>query len=125
MRIRTQLLVLMIVLTGFISTANAATINFSIDSWDVAYGPSYVVYINLYELDEDGNGNGERAQLIFYRNNLPTNRVSYNSRFNLTTVRYSIEEFSNVYEMLKRTKIKSFHFSNDSGTNNAYVYIQH
>jgi hypothetical protein len=120
MRIRTKLYAMAILLTGFISSANATTINFSIDNWNVGYGPFDTVYINLNEVDGRGH-----ATLLFHRDRLPEDLVDYVSRSNLPKVHYSIEEFSNVLELLNTSKIKSFHFSDDSGINHAALLVQH
>ena len=120
MKIRTKLVAITILLTVLISSATATTINFSINNWNVGYGPFDTVYINLQEV----NGRGH-ATLLFYRDRLPENLVDYVSSSNLPKVYYSIEEFSNVLELLNTSKIKSFYFSDDSGTNHAAVLVQH
>jgi len=121
MKIRTKLYAIAILLTGFISSASSTTINFSIDSWNVGYGPYDTVYINLHEV----NGQGGHATLYFHRNHLPENLVEYVERYELPKVHYSIEEFDNVYELLKTSKIKSFYFSNDSAGNAAAITVLH
>jgi len=112
---------LTLLIVGFISSVNATTINFTIDSWNVGYGPYDTVYINIHEV----NGHGGHATLYFHRNRLPEILVEYVERYELPKVHYSIEEFDNVYELLKTSKIKSFYFSNDSAGSAAAITVQH
>jgi len=90
------------------SIANAREVRVDITDWIISYPPGNEVSILIPDSILNIN-------MVFWRGRLPEDRIVYSSRNNSLKVYYSIDDYSNVLEMLNTITRLSFMYTSDVG----------
>lgn len=104
MKIKLLMIVLLIV-TSIIADAKRTRVD--ITDWSIVYTPGNEVSILIHDP-------GLNINMVFWRGKLPLDQIVYDHNNNLK-VYYSIDDFSNVLEMLNTITYLSFIYTSDTG----------